>query len=413
MASTALSTCDLAEAVEQYAAALAVPEPPPKEQPWAPQSLSQGTAGIALLHIERAHAGLGTWHQARRWITHAVAGQVSATDTTGLYLGVPAITLMLDAAAAGSASRYHHALTDVDGPVAALAHRRVDAAITRIRSGAHAGFREYDVFFGLTGLGALLLRRDPGGSAMERILDYLVALSTPRRTDDEVVPGWWVGHDPHRRFSADFPTGHGNLGMAHGIAGPLALLSQALRRGITVDRHRDTIISLCEWLETWRQDGAAGPWWPEWITIEDLRRTRPTQPAPARPSWCYGTPGIARAGQLASIATGDRHRQRRFEQALLACLDDPTQQAKITDAGLCHGAGGLYQTVWRAAHDAVTLALADHLPRLANNLAHHARTSTTAAPGFLEGATGTALALHTAAYHVAPTSGWDACLLIN
>jgi hypothetical protein len=36
-----------------------------------------------------------------------------------------------------------------------------------------------------------------------------------------------------------------------------------------------------------------------------------------------------------------------------------------------------------------------------------------AGPGLLDGAAGTALALHTAAHNVAPTSGWDACLLID
>jgi hypothetical protein len=38
---------------------------------------------------------------------------------------------------------------------------------------------------------------------------------------------------------------------------------------------------------------------------------------------------------------------------------------------------------------------------------HHGGT------GFLDGAAGTALALHTAAHNVAPISGWDACLLIE
>ncbi|MGH3852520.1 MAG: lanthionine synthetase C family protein [Pseudonocardiaceae bacterium] len=407
-----ISTADLAEAAERYATHLALPRPPPDDEPWAPQSLAKGTAGIALLHIERAHAGRGTWQQAHLWILNAIAGQISATDNTGLYLGAPAITLMLDAAA-GTTGRYHDALADVDGHVAALAHRRTEAAMARIGTGEHPGFREYDVFFGLSGIGALLLRRDPGGGALERILHYFVALSTPLRVDGQVLPGWWVGHDPHRRFSATYRGGHGNLGAAHGIAGPLALLSQAMRRGIIVDGQSEAITTICEWLDAWRQDGDAGPWWPEWITLADLLSGRPTQPGPARPSWCYGTPGIARAGQLASIATGDAHRQQMYEDALLRCLADPAQQARITDGGLCHGWAGVYQTVWHAAHEAGTPGLADHLPRLAENLARRARPGTTAGPGLLDGDAGTALALHTAAYNVAPISGWDACLLVD
>lgn len=413
MAAPTNSTTILADAAERYAEQLDLPGPPPENEPWMPQSLTKGAAGIALLHIERAHAGTGTWRQAHRWIVTAVAGQVSATDTTGLYLGAPAVTLMLDAAAAGATGRYRGALADVDGHVAALAHRRVEAAMARISAGELPGFREYDVFFGLSGLGALLLRRDPGGSAMQRVLDYLVALTRPLQIGSQVLPGWWVGHDPHRRSSAAYCTGHGNFGAAHGIAGPLALLSQAMRRGITVDGHREAITTICAWLDAWQQDGKAGPWWPEWITLADLRSGSPSQPGPNRPGWCYGTPGIARAGQMAAIATGDARLQQGYEQALTRCLDDPEQQARVTGLGLCHGWSGIYQTVWRATHDSRTPALADHLPRLAENLIPHTPSGATAEPGLLDGDAGTALALGTAVHNVAPISGWDACLLID
>ncbi|SDN10379.1 Lanthionine synthetase C-like protein [Lentzea albidocapillata subsp. violacea] len=413
MAATTSSTATLAEASERYAEQIALPGPPPENEPWVAQSLTRGAAGIALLHIERAHAGTGTWQQAHHWIVNAVAGQISATNTTGLYLGAPAVTLMLDAAAAGNTSRYREALADVDVHVAALAHRRVESAMARISAGELPGFREYDVFFGLSGLGALLLRRDPGGSAMQRVLDYLVALTLPLQIDSHALPGWWVGHDPHRRSSSAYRDGHGNLGAAHGVGGPLALLSQAMRRGVTVDGHHEAIATICGWLDAWQQDGEAGPWWPEWITLADLRSGHPSQPGPARPSWCYGTPGIARAGQLAGIATNDVRLQQEYEQALVRCLDDPAQQARITDPGLCHGWAGIYQTVWRATQDSRSPALADHLPRLAENLIPYTRSSATAGTGLLEGGAGTALALHTAAHNVAPISGWDACLLID
>ncbi|WP_322753058.1 lanthionine synthetase C family protein [Frankia sp. Cas3] len=413
MATSTTSQPGIAQTVDLYAARLALPEPPPENEPWAPQSLTSGAAGIALLHIERAHAGHGTWQQAHSWIRSAVAGHANTTDNTGLYLGAPAITFMLGAAAADDTGHYRGALADVDGHVAAIAHRRADAAMARITTGALPGFREYDVFFGLSGIGALLLRRDPRGSAMERILDYLVALSKPHRVDGEVLPGWWVGHDPHRRLSPAYRGGHGNLGMAHGISGPLALLSQAMRRGITVDGQHEAITAICAWLDAWRQDGEAGPWWPEWITLSDLRRGRASQPSPARPSWCYGTPGLARAGQLAGLALGDARRQQTYEQVLVRCLDDSVQLGRIKNGGLCHGWAGVYQTVWRAAHDAATPTLADHLPRLAENLVRCARLGLAAGPGLLDGAAGTALALHSAAHTVAPLSRWDACLLID
>ncbi|MGP4115290.1 lanthionine synthetase C family protein [Streptomyces sp. 4N509B] len=413
MTTTSFAPGELADAANHVAAHLATPAPPPPDEPWRAQSLATGAAGIALLHIERAHTGHGVWHQAHAWITAAVAGEVSAADTTGLYLGAPAVAFMLHAAHAGSTTRYRDGLATMDAHVATLAHRRTDAAMARIHRGDHPDFREYDIFSGLTGIGAYLLHRDPGGSALERILRYLVALTQPLHDDGQTLPGWWVAHDPHTRTSALYPGGHSNHGTAHGITGPLMLLAQSARRGTTVDGHHEAIDTLCTWLDTWTQHGETGPWWPEAITRDDLRTGRPSQPGPARPSWCYGTPGIARALQLAALTSGDTQRQRAAEQALAACLTDPAQLDRLTDPGLCHGWAGVYQTAWRAARDATTSALTATLPHLAQGLARHIQPGTGSNPGFLTGDAGTALTLTTAAHNAAPTSGWDACLLID
>ncbi|MEU1786536.1 lanthionine synthetase C family protein [Streptomyces sparsogenes] len=405
---TATSPALLADAFARH---LATPTPPPQDQPWAAQDLAAGVAGSALLHIERARTGDGTWQQAHSWIKTAVATNVSAADTSGLYLGAPAVAFMLHCAVTAEKPRYHDALAAVDRHVSDLAHRRVDAAEARMRSGRPARFHEYDVFYGLTGVGAYLLRRSPSSSAMARVLAYLVRLTHPIRHEDQgFLPGWWVGHQPDLTPSTVL-AGHTNFGTAHGITGPLLLLARALRQGVTVDGHEDAIDTILHWLDTWRQDGPAGPWWPEHLRLGELCAGRPAQRGPARPSWCYGTPGIARSGQLAALARRDTARQHLYEEAMARCLTDPDQLSKLADTGLCHGWAGIYQTAFRAAHDATTPALRAILPSLAAALTRH--TSPGADPGLLQGDAGTALALTTAAHDAAPTSGWDACLLID
>lgn len=385
--------------------------PAAQAEPWIAHSLARGTAGIALLHIERAHRGQGTWQDARAWIKQATAGEISAADSTGLYLGAPAIAFMLHAAH-GPATRCDQELATLHAHVARLAHRRAQAAMTRISQRRLPAFGEYDVFSGLTGIGAYLLRADPGGSATERILSYLVALTRPLRSASADVPGWWVAHGPQLRSSARFPGGHGNLGAAHGITGPLLLLSQATRRGVIVDGQPDAIGRICAWMDSWRQDSSAGSWWPQWVDMADLSSGRPAQRQPARPSWCYGTAGIARAQQLAGVATGNKRRQAEAEDALENCLNDARQTDLITDAGLCHGWAGIYQTTWRAARDALTPRLAAIMPDLAAALTCRAQGDGDDGSGFLDGAAGTALALSTATQDAAPASGWDTCLLI-
>ncbi|MFJ7997551.1 lanthionine synthetase C family protein [Streptomyces sp. NPDC096310] len=406
------TTTSPATAADALASHLAAPVSPPEDRLWAAQSLAIGAAGTALLHIERARTGNGTWQQAHTWIKSAVAAGISAADTSGLYLGAPAVAFMLGCAVTSDSDRYHHALSAMDQHVTTLAHRRADTAGARIADGRHPNFHEYDIFHGLTGIGAYLLRRAPTGHAMERVLTYLVALTQPTRDQDRnELPGWWVGHDPHLTQSPHFPGGHSNFGTAHGISGPLLLLARALRQGVTVHGHEAAIDTILGWLDTWRQDSPAGPWWPEHLHHGDLRTGIPSQTSPARPSWCYGTPGIARAGQLAAIARHDTIRQHLYEDAMARCLTDPGQLSTITDTGLCHGWAGSYQTAWRAAHDAATPTLRAALPRIAAALTRHSQPGPD--PSLLQGDAGTALALTTAAHDAAPTSGWDACLLID
>lgn len=353
---------------------LAAP-PSNAEQRWRAQSLSQGAAGIALLHIERARTGLGTWKAAHAWVEAATRYDITATYDAGLYIGAPAISFVLHSADA----RYTAAVTSLDTSVIKLAHRQVDAALARIERADRPAFAEYDLFSGLTGIGRLFLQHAPGSDALGRILGYLVRLSRPSRADGAVLPGWWVANDPDPLLPT--PGGHANFGLAHGITGPLALLGTALRCGVAVDGHTDAVTEICSHLDAWRQDGETGPWWPQWITREELRAGRVRQAGPMRPSWCYGIPGIARAQQIAAIAVGDTARQNMAEHALTQCLSDPAQLTRITDGGLCHGWAGLYQTVWRAANDARTPTLGTYLPHLAESPSSASTTRTIATSG--------------------------------
>ncbi|MEU3039684.1 lanthionine synthetase C family protein [Streptomyces diastaticus] len=398
--------------LEQYTAHLAQPAPPPPDEPWSVQSLADGAAGISLLHIEMASRHGGSWRPAHRWITAAAAGHISAADTAGLFLGAPALGFVLTTVPPPFQHLYEPAHRTLHQHITDLTHRRVDAALTRIRKGDLPTFAEYDLFYGLTGIGAYLLRTDPEGLTLERVLKYLVALTRPLAPHGRGLPGWWVRHDPARRESPHFPGGHGNFGAAHGITGPLLLLAQAMRRGITVSGHREAIWSICEHLDAWCQLSPSGPWWPEHISRRDLDLGRPHHDAPTRPSWCYGTTGIARAGQLAGLALHAPDIQAFYEDALYRALTDPEQLAQVTDSGLCHGWAGIYQTATRAAADALDPRLQTLPKGLGNALAANAQPGLPE-PGLINGAAGTVLALTTHASQQAPITGWDACLLIN
>lgn len=130
-----LATVASATLLEQYTARLAQPAAPPPDEPWAAQSLADGPAGISLLHIEMAARHGAPWRPAHQWITTAATGHISAADTAGLFLGAPAIGFVLATVPPDFQYLYDSARQTVHQHVIDLAHRRVDAALTRIRKG--------------------------------------------------------------------------------------------------------------------------------------------------------------------------------------------------------------------------------------------------------------------------------------
>ncbi|WP_045558096.1 lanthionine synthetase LanC family protein [Streptomyces sp. FxanaA7] len=376
--------------------------PAPETDATLRQSLARGSLGIALLHVERARQGTGSWQTAHQQL--ADIGPLLDGNETGLFLGAPAMAYVLHWTTVDSI-RYTGALQTLDRIVAAHVRRRLAAAHARIDRGEPTTFAEYDLLRGLTGLGALLLRRDPEGDELKGVLEYLVRLTEPLPTaNGRTRLGWWVSHSPVN-LSALTPDGHANAGLAHGITGPLALLALAKLRGITVPGHEKAMLRICRWLDQIRVSDHRGTRWPRWIT-----GTATVPPHLAAPSWCYGTAGLARAQQLAALALNDPDRKRMAERALLYCLADSTQLNQLTSRGLCHGLGGLLRVVQRLTQDAdEPQAFVHHLPQLTERFL---TTEPPAETGFLNGSVGATLAFQNVQEGTLPTSDWDACLLL-
>ena len=383
---------------------------------WWPQSLAYGAAGIALLHIERARLGEGSWQRAHDWLACAASEPASTGASSHLYYGAPALAFAFNAAA-DRPGRYARALETLDRHVAAVTRSRLNEAHARMDRGELPTLAEFDVIRGLTGMGALLLRRtvhhgDAHADLVRAILAYLVRLSEPVRRHGDLLPGWWSDLAPSGKRSSQYPSGHANNGVAHGIAGPLALLALASLRDITVTDQREAIERICAWLDLWRIEERDGPRWPYRVTLSELESGRPS-PGPARPSWCYGVAGSARAQQLAALATSDTGRQRMAEEALLHAMTARMPLAATTDMSLCHGFAGLAHIVQLAAADAITPGLRECLPRLLEPIESPPPDTLMArGAGLLEGATGVALAL-LAQVNGSALSGWDACFLIT
>ncbi|WP_431948283.1 lanthionine synthetase C family protein [Micromonospora marina] len=370
-----------------------------------PQSLAGGAVGIALLHIERAVSGHGDDATAHRWIRAASSEPVSIGRNSDPFHGAPALAFMLHTAR--PLGGYRRALASLNDATITLTRQRLAAAHARIDRRDPLTMYEFDLVHGLTGLGLYHLHAHPEHPISRDVMTYLARITEPLG-NGSTQPPWWLpsglGGTPH----PDFPHGHGNIGVAHGISAVIALLAYAILHGHDTPADRNALTALCDWTDHHRQDDPAGIWWPGYVTPD-------TTPRRHGPSWCYGTPGIARAQQLAGLALRDEARQQRAEEAVLAVLRDATERARLPEIGLCHGKAGLLQAASRLAaastdpHRAGQLTA--ELPGLTAELANQLASQAQGDPELMNGTAGAVLALQTAVTG-SPATSWDTFLAL-
>ena len=243
--------------------------------------------------------------------------------------------------------------------------------------------------------------------------------------DADAVPHW------HTTFlqSTDnlrcvYPDGHVNLGLAHGIPGPLALLSLSASQGVEVAGQHDAIVRIADRIVKAQCSDEWGVGFPVAASILTGCKESTSAVAPARAAWCYGPPGVARALWLAGVATGRSDYRDLALAAMTAVFERPIPNRRIDAPTLCHGVAGLLQVTLRFARDGAGEIFATAAQELTAQLldAHEPDSrfgyrdlkpsgQRTDNPGLLEGAAGVALVLLAAATPAEPI--WDRILMLS
>ncbi|MDQ0377629.1 lanthionine synthetase C family protein [Amycolatopsis thermophila] len=352
-------------------------------------SLLGGHPGIAVLH-----ATLSAWDPAWASVAHAHLAEAGEVAPEAL---VPAALVHRHVHGGG----YERLLRQAGSALAEVCERWPKPA--------RLGISDYDVISGLTGRGRLLLELggDRCSTALDGVLEYLVALTRPVVVDGVEVPGWWCAPE---RYAVDvdrahYPRGDFNPGLAHGISGPLALLALAHRRGHRVAGMTEAMRVISDWLLRWTWTDESGAGWPSRVGF-DAQVGGAAVPA-TRSAWCYGTAGVAYALHLAAAELGDAG----AAALAAAAMSRPGAGEGPT---FCHGDAGLLQITLRmgAASDVVAArVLAAFDPAARFGFRHLLRGGEWSdEPGLLQGAAGVALALASYAGNPAP---WDAALMLS
>ena len=388
--------------------------------PARPAACLQSLAGTALLHARLAPVS-PVFEAAARSHWTAAATHPPRTAHPGVFAapGGMAASVILGQAYLTDPEPQRAAAQRAVRWLSAEAAGKAAARRDGLRRGeADASWELYDVITGLTGTGRILLAalasgHDQAEQGLIATLDTLTTMINNPRGDGR--PGWWLPAAGHPAGVP--PSGAAETGMAHGIAGPVSLLSIAASAGWAVDGQTTAIRTAADWLLTWRTPGAAT--WPPCITGTELDSGLPAPAAGRRDAWCYGIAGISRALTLAGQALADPQLAETGHAAITSMADRPERLWDTEGPTLCHGNSGVLQCA--AASHAVTAALAasDVTAQFSTQHAfgfRHLRGSAASDdPGLLTGAAGIALALADYGDLPAPAAParWDAVLLLS
>lgn len=400
---------------------------------WAPHSLSQGHAGLALLYgyLDACFPEEQWDLKAREELQLAArAAEAIPALPLGLFSGLSGLAFAAWQLSRGG-TRYLRLLDSLDHSTCL----RTIAAAKTIRGRHGVSFAEFDAISGLSGVGAYLLcRRDEPramtalSSAVEGLVDLL--------SDGDGLPRWYtpahlLGDEQTRVYC---PHGNLNFGLAHGVPAPLALLSLAYTAGVPVPGLAEAIARTADWLCENRFDDAWGIDWPAVLPLvrtdtehgERLQapNARSAPDGPSRCAWCYGSPGIARALWLAGEALDRQDYRELAISAMEAVFLRPIAVRRIDSPTFCHGVSGLLAIALRFSHDMGGTAFSDEIGALVQQLLDsyqpesllgfrhlETRDNQMDQPGLLEGAPGVALALLASATSAEPT--WDRLFLLS
>jgi lantibiotic biosynthesis protein len=286
-------------------------------------SLGRGQAGLALLYtwLARTRRTPQADVLARQCLDEAIEAVATQAMNASLYGGFSGVAWAAE-------------LVDRLDPDAEDRNEAIDDALLRLLSRTDHWRAPYDLVTGVTGLGVYALQRYPRPVASE-CLRRVVQLLHDRAEHDEHGLYWWTPPaELHEEWRKQYPSGRADLGVAHGMAGSIALLGGICGAGIEQAMARPLLEGAVRWLLAHSVPTEAGPTFPLWVAPG-------FEPYPARCAWCYGDPGIAAA--LLTAARGVGNAGWEQTACALACraAERPASETGVVNAGFCHGTAGL------------------------------------------------------------------------
>lgn len=311
----------------------------PIVQTLSPLTLSHGYPALCILFTN-----LGITDKNNNWIEYShkyIQQMVTLIKEEGIYgsslfSGTAGIALAVRIASMEGA--YYSKLQN---SLDTFLYQQLDEILLNLKSKTNFHMFDYDAIEGLAGIANYLFMINNNAISEEylkKILAYFVSLSGYKEYFGCNIPKWHIQNE--FLFSDNeknsYLNGILNVGLSHGISGPLIILSKAYKRGIIVDGHRDAIKRITEDLIKLKNHNDNN--WAGMIDVEYYINSNTFLDLPTRSAWCYGTPGTAFSLLTAAEALNDNELSEIAKKAMKDLIGNEQQ---VFSPSFCHGYAGI------------------------------------------------------------------------
>lgn len=317
---------------------------------WSPLTLSHGYPGLVVLFgtLDNLYPSEG-WDLTAHAYILKITGMIEASGVSDLSLfsGLTGCCFAIQHASKKN-TRYQNIINHLHEFIFHYIEQMYFKVIHEklsLKLPLHPNY--YDLMSGIGGIGLYLLNQlhcSKCLSVLKKILTICVALTEKREIWGYHLQGWYVPQ--HYQFTESdkeiYRKGNFNLGVSHGIPGILGLLSLALLKEVKVEKQKEAIKTIVDWIFQKRKTNKGISYWPNRISFDEEILGQQNELSDCSvEAWCYGSPGICRMLFLAGKALKEQEIQRQAQNIFFTLFDrDDFKQTYYTPT-FCHGLAGM------------------------------------------------------------------------
>ncbi|MBE6034137.1 MAG: hypothetical protein E7222_05485 [Clostridiales bacterium] len=177
-------------------------------------------------------------------------------------------------------------------------------------------------------------------STINEAINYLVLLTEKHQFKNDLVYNFHIKSEQQFRDEEKelYPDGNFNLGLSHGIIGPLLALSKAYKYGYRSSCVEKAIKIINNLYNDFKivKDGIS--YWPGQLSYEEFKSKKVDKDnIHYAASWCYGNVGILRGLLVVAQNMGWNEYVQLYQNELISALNHSLDKFYLVSPALCHG----------------------------------------------------------------------------